>query len=59
MEKRLFRGIRTITTRESVEVFADSMHEAREMFEEDDPEVRVTFETDSDYEIYDIDEVKI
>jgi len=63
MSKRLFRGVRQITTYEDVEVFAEHYDEAREKFEGDTEDVLVTGERESDYEVSEIssghlDEIK-
>lgn len=51
MNKRLFRGTRTYTVREDVEVFADTYDEARELIEDDDESVTILAERDGDYEL--------
>jgi len=59
MSKRLFRGVRQITTYEDVEVFTEHYDEAREKFEDDTEDVIVTGERESDYEISGhLDEIK-
>lgn len=49
---RLFRGRRKITIYEEVEVFAETYSEAYEMLE-DDEDVTIISESDSDYEVID------
>jgi len=49
--KRLFRATRIITSREEVEVFANTVQEAREAFEDDDEDVKVISGIDDNYEI--------
>jgi len=58
--KRLFRATRKQTITEVVEVIADTIDEAREMFEEEDDEVKILSEVYGDLEISGpIDEIKI
>jgi len=58
--KRLFRATRKQTIIEVVEVIADTIDEAREMFEEEDDEVKILSEVYGDLEISGpIDEIKI